>query len=152
MSLLWNCSRTCIQASRVQRKKPSWERGGSGWPFGAEKEKSVTERLRRPECVKPNSSKGMVDRASDRIWVDRISAKAVANKRAKASVGKQIRRRKAAMGVEFWSSREKKTHRRPSKTLKWLSQRYTAGSSSKFGSLVYAYTEKYLFNKFYFCY
>lgn len=56
--------------SRVDKKNPIRERSGSGG------EKEIWERLRwrRPEWVKPNSHKGMMERESDLIRVNRISA------------------------------------------------------------------------------
>lgn len=73
-------SRTWIQESRVQRKNPTLERS-SLETSGME----ILERLswRWPVWVKPNSSKGIKGRPSNRISLNRISARAVAERRAR---------------------------------------------------------------------
>lgn len=66
-----SCWSTWSHESRVQRKNPTLEKSRSGLVF----ESKILETLssRRPRCVNPNSSNGIIGRLSFRISLYRIS-------------------------------------------------------------------------------
>lgn len=61
--------------------------------------------LRIPEWVNPNSSNGMVNRESDRISVERISAKVVARRIAEQATKKRKDLEKHAIFRGIWDQK-----------------------------------------------